>query len=143
MAAEGRAACNVIVPPNSPVQEVRFLMPFIVTTVHDAAALAATCRWLGLDAPTEGSVQLNGRAASGWVVRLPGLHAPLVFDTLSGLVAYHVRDNAHGPYARIMRFIYRYYDVRAQLSRSPERAAFRRSTTRKGRRPSLVGAVAC
>lgn len=92
-------------------------MPCIVTTVHDSVALAATCQCLGLRRPEQGCLHLADKEVSGWVVRLPGLHAPLIFDTLTGLVAYHPRDNAFAPYARIARLIYRYYDVRAKLRR--------------------------
>jgi hypothetical protein len=55
--------------------------------------------------------------ATGWIVQLPGLHAPLVFDTLTGRVAYHPYDNAFDLYGRIMRFVMAYYDVRAALKR--------------------------
>ena len=96
-------------------------MPCIVTTVHDPVALALTCRQLGLCPPTEGAGRAGGRAMYGWVVRLPGLHAPVVFDTLTGMAAYHPRDNAFGPYARIMRLIRRYYEVRATLRRDAGR----------------------
>jgi hypothetical protein len=92
-------------------------MPYVVTSVHDPAALAETCRRLGLDPPRQGSLRLGGRLAAGWVVRLPGLYAPVVCDTLRGLVAYHPRDNAHDRYARLMRFIRHFYDVRADLRR--------------------------
>jgi hypothetical protein len=105
-------------------------MPHIITTVHDPVALAATCRRLGLKSPEEGRVPLGPLEAFGWVVSLNGLHAPIVFDTLTGLVAYHPRDNAFVPYGRIMRFILRYYDVRAALRRgdtiAPRRPAVRR-----------------
>jgi hypothetical protein len=117
-------------------------MPVIVTSIHDPAALAATCRRLGLDPPREGSVRLDGREASGQVVRLPGLHAPVVCDVLSGLVAYHPRDNAHDPYARIMRFILCFYDVRAALRRGGEGPAARRRADRKALRPARGGEVA-
>ena len=113
-------------------------MPYIVTTVHDPVALAATCRRLGLPAPAEGCVPLGPVEASGWVVRLPGLHAPLVFDTLSGRVAYHPRDNAFGPYRRTMRFLYRYYDVRAALQRGRTVSLARPQHVRKRRRPAAL-----
>lgn len=108
-------------------------MPRIVTTIHDPFALAATCQRVGLRAPQEGSVQLDAEEVFGWVVRLTGLHGPLVFNTLSGLVAYHPRDNAFTPYARIMRFVLRVYDVRAELRRSDGRVA-RRMNVRRRRR---------
>jgi hypothetical protein len=108
-------------------------MPCIVTTVHDPVALAATCQCFGLRRPEQGCLHLADREASGWVVRLPGLHASLVFDTLTGLVAYHPRDNAFAPYGRIMRFIYRYYDVRAKLRRD-DTSARRHSLRPRDRR---------
>lgn len=98
-------------------------MPRIVTTVHDPTALAATCRRLGLRPPEEGWVQLDTEKVFGWVVRLTGLHGLLVFDTVTGLVAYHPRDNAFVPYGRIMRLILKYYDIRAALRRSDTSAA--------------------
>jgi hypothetical protein len=98
-------------------------MPRIVTTVHDPVALAATCRRLGLPPPEEDCVRLDAEEVFGWVVRLTGLHGPLVCDTLTGLVAYHPRDNAFAPYHRIARFIYRYHDIRAALRRGDTIAA--------------------
>jgi hypothetical protein len=40
---------------------------------------------------------------------------PLVCNTLTGLVAYHPRDNAFMPYRCIMRFIHRFYAVRHRM----------------------------
>jgi hypothetical protein len=100
-------------------------MPRIVTTVHDPVALAATCRRLSLDPPTQRAVQLDAEEVSGWVVHLPGLIFPIVCDTLSGLIAYHARDNAFHRYARIMRFLERYYHLRAQLRRGEQSCGIR------------------
>jgi hypothetical protein len=97
-------------------------MPRIVTSIHDPAALARTCRALGLPPPAPGRVRHEGPWVCGWVVRLPGLRGPLVFDTLSGLVAYHPRDGAHDAYARIMHFIHGSYATAARrrwLDRRP------------------------
>jgi len=99
-------------------------MPCIITTVHDPLALAATCRRLNLPPPQEGCAHLDDREASGWIVRLAGVRYPIVCDTLTGLIAYHPADNAFGPYARIMRFVYRVYAVQAerrQASNQPAR----------------------
>jgi hypothetical protein len=108
-------------------------MPRIATTVHDPIALAATCRRLGLNPPEEGWVQLDAEEVFGRVVRLTGLHGPLVFDTLTGLVAYHPRDNGFVPYGRIMRLILRYYDIRAALRRGDTSASRRPDVRRRGR----------
>ena len=90
-------------------------MPSIVTSIHDASALLATCRRQRMPAPYEGCIQLDGREVSGWVIRLRGVNLPIVCDTLTGLVAYHPRDNAFVPYQRIMRFVHAYYAIRHQL----------------------------
>jgi hypothetical protein len=66
-------------------------------------------------------------------VRLTGLHAPLVFDRLTGLVAYHPRDNGFVPYGRIMRLILRYYDIRAELRRGASVTACHRNVPRRRR----------
>src|SRR5262245_4699960 len=105
-------------------------MPWIVTSVHDPVALAATCARLGLAPPVERAVPLDGAEVFGWVVRLPGVRFPIVCATLTGLVAYHRLDNAHDRYAQIMSFVHRYYDVRAKL-----RQGDRGTATRKRRRP--------
>ena len=107
-------------------------MRCIVTSFHDPAVLAAACRRFGLRPPIEGSVPFGKGEAYGWVVRLNGLHGPLVFQTLTGLVLYHPRDNAFGPYARIMRFLLRCYDVGAALRRTHVEIA-RRPLTRRAR----------
>jgi hypothetical protein len=75
------------------------------------------------------------------VVRLPGLHAPVVFDTLTGLAAYHPRDNAFAPYARLMRFVTRYYEVRDELRGRGEGSARSTPAARTGRL-ALAGEVA-
>jgi hypothetical protein len=116
-------------------QEERETMLCITSSVHDPVALAATCRRLGLSPPEEGSVHLDGRVVFGWVVYLNGLHGPLVFDTLTGLVRYDPRDNGFGPFARIKRLVLRYYDVRAELQRGDSGAALQRGGSRVARRP--------
>ncbi len=110
-------------------------MPRIVTTAHDPFALAATCQRLGPPPPVERAVQLD-EEVFGWVVRLPGLRFPIVCDTLTGLIAYHPLDNARDRYARIMRFVERFYDLRAALRRG------KHSATRNGCPVSLAKAGA-
>jgi hypothetical protein len=92
-------------------------MPRVITTVHNPAALAATCRALGLDPPVERAVRLDADEVFGWVVPLRGLRFPIVCDTLTGLIAYHPLDNAFARYAHLMRFILRVYDFQARLRR--------------------------
>jgi hypothetical protein len=92
-------------------------MPVIVTALHDAAALRVTCLRSGLAAPRETSVWIGDFELRGWAVPLGGLQASIVCSTLTGLIAYHQRDNEFHRYRRIMRFVHRYYDVRAQMQR--------------------------
>jgi hypothetical protein len=90
-------------------------MPRIVTSIHDPIALAATCRRLGLPSPVESTIQLGAEEVSGWVVHLPQVRHPVVCDIVTGLVAYHPEDNTFHRYACIMKYILRYYDIRAKL----------------------------
>ena len=115
-------------------------MPCIVTFIHNPVALAATCRRLNLPAPEAGSAHPDGREVCGWVVRVPGVRCPIICDTLTGLVAYHPVDNAFGPYARIMKFILRFYDVQAQLRRGQCQPAPNPSVARRPRYPLSVTA---
>lgn len=105
-------------------------MPCILTSVHDPVALAATCRRLNLLSSAQGCVHLDDREASGWIIHLPGVRFPIVCDTLTGLIAYHPVDNAFGPYARIMRWIHRYYEVRARRHQSRHAVARRHPAMR-------------
>jgi hypothetical protein len=114
-------------------------MPVIVTSIYDPVALAATCRRLNVPLPEPGSISLDDRETSGWVVRLPGVRHPIVCNTLTGLIAYHADDNGFRRYARIMSFIYRYYDVKTQQHLSANGTGGRPSTARQSRRSVLAG----
>ncbi len=96
-------------------------MPRVVTTLHEPAALALTCRRMHLAPPTEGSARHEGEEVFGWVVRLPGVSCPVVCDTITGLVAYHPRDGAHEPFAQIMRWVLRCYEAQFDWRRARER----------------------
>jgi hypothetical protein len=102
-------------------------MPRVVTSVHDPAALAATCARLGLPPPVERAVWLDAEEVFGWMVRLGGLRYPVVCDTLSGLIAYHPADNAFDRYARLMAFVELYYNLRPRLLCSDSRPVPRKS----------------
>jgi len=90
-------------------------MPRFVTTIHDAIALAATCEGQNLAPPVEATVPLDGEETFGWVIHLPGLHFPVVFNTLTGLVTYHRLDGARLRFKQLKRFITRYQCVKAKL----------------------------
>jgi hypothetical protein len=65
----------------------------IETKVHDAVALAAACRRLGLAEPVHGNVRLFSGDATGLSVQLPGWQYPIVVDTADGSIRY---DNYEG-----------------------------------------------
>lgn len=89
-------------------------MPCIVTTIHDPAAVAATCHRFQMATPEYASVGSGSNAIFGYLVRLPGLHSPIVVNILTGLLTYDRRDNGFGRYGRIMRFIHRIYHIQAE-----------------------------
>ena len=98
-------------------------MPRVVTSIHDPCALAVLGDRLGLAPPVERSVWLDTEEVFGWVVLLGDRRHPVVCDRLTGLVAYHPTDNAHDHYARRIRFVERYDDLRPKLRRGDRRPA--------------------
>ncbi len=114
-------------------------MRCIVSSIHDPVALAVTCQRLNLPTPTDGCVHLDDQEASGWIVRLPGVRFPIVCNSLTGLIAYHPADNAFGRYARVMRFIHRYYEIHAQLRVGHAQSDTRNRIAPMSRRPALAG----
>jgi hypothetical protein len=87
----------------------------VVTSIRDSIALAATCCELNVSTPKEQSFLLDAKHVSSWVLRLPGLLYPVVFDLSTGLVTYHRLDNAFDRYAHLMRFLYAFYAVQGRL----------------------------
>jgi len=108
----------------------------VVTTIHDAVALAATCRELDLPPPTQGTLHLGVESVSGFLVRLPGLRFPVACDTVTGLVAYHSADNADVPYRHLMRFIASYYAIRARRRYVPDEPPRRRRRPHRIKNPA-------
>ena len=94
-------------------------MPWIITTLHDPAALAATCQRLGLPPPKHGCLSLGYQEPTGWIVRLPGRR-------LSHCLRHADRAGRLSPPRQCLpplrlypaRFIHRVYDLRAELRRS-------------------------
>jgi hypothetical protein len=80
----------------------------IQTKLHDPAAVAAACKRLGLDPPTEGVAQLFAGSAAGLLVRLPGWRYPLVIDVLTGKVQYDIYGGAWGAPAHLDRLLQAY-----------------------------------
>jgi hypothetical protein len=119
-------------------QEDSLTIPCIVTTIHNPIALIATCRRLSMPPPQHGTIQLDDREVTGWIIYLIGVRYPIVCDTLTGLIAYHPRDNLFSPYARIMRFIHRYYEVHAQLHHVTQHPAAQKPVDRAARQRALA-----
>jgi hypothetical protein len=94
----------------------------VVTSVRDYSLLATACRSLRLCMPREGSYYFHQNKVSGYVVRLPGLCYPVVFNLSTGLVTYHRLDNVHERYIHLMQLVYLCYSIQARIMRSGGRA---------------------
>src|ERR1700685_3430590 len=93
-------------------------MPRIITSLHDPIAITATCKRLPQSPPEEGILCLDDREAFGWIVHLPKPRFPITCNTLTAIIAYHLRDNRFGPNGHIIRFIYRCYGTQALRRRA-------------------------
>ena len=87
----------------------------IETKFHDAAALTAACRRLGLAEPVHGNVRLFSGDAIGLSVQLPGWQFPAVIDLRSGIVRYDVYEGAWGNPAELGRFLQTYAVEKTKL----------------------------
>lgn len=65
----------------------------IETEIRDPTALQAACRRLRLAEPREETVELFSAQATGYAVRLPNWHYPVVCDLAAGTIAF---DNFNG-----------------------------------------------
>ena len=80
----------------------------IETRVHDAAALTAACRRLGLAEPVHGDVRFFSGDATGLSVKLPGWQYPAVIDLGSGVVQYDNYEGRWGEPAELGRLLQMY-----------------------------------
>src|SRR5437762_5920113 len=87
----------------------------IQTKVHDAAAVAAACRRLGLAAPVRGAARLYSGEAEGLIVQFPGWKYPAVIDPLTGAVRYDNFNGHWGDQAQLDRFLQMYAVEKATL----------------------------
>jgi hypothetical protein len=87
----------------------------IQTKVHDALAVAAACRRLGLAEPVQGTAKLFSGEVSGLLVQLPGWQYPAVFDTLTGQVHYDNFGGSWGELAQFDRFLQMYAVEKTRL----------------------------
>ena len=81
----------------------------IKTRIIDAAALAAACQRLGLNAPVPGTATLfAGQQATGLIVNLPGWTYPVVADIVTGEVQFDHYNQAWGKQVELDRLLQAY-----------------------------------
>ena len=87
----------------------------IETRVHDAAALTAACRRLGLAEPVHGSVRLFNGEATGLSVKLPDWRYPIVVDTANGSIKYDNYEGRWGDPEKLGRLLQMYAVEKAKI----------------------------
>jgi hypothetical protein len=87
----------------------------IETRVHDAAALTAACRRLGLAEPVHGNVRLFNAVATGLSVKLPGWRYPIVVDTANGSIKYDDYEGRWGDQETLGRLLQMYAVEKAKI----------------------------
>ena len=87
----------------------------IETRVHDAAALTAACRRLGLVEPVHGNVRLFSGYATGLSVKFPGWRYPIVVDTAEGSIKYDNYEGRWGDPEKLGRLLQMYAVEKAKI----------------------------
>ena len=87
----------------------------IQTRVHDAAAVAAACRRLGLAEPVQGKARLYSGEAEGLLLQLPGWRYPAVIDVLTGAVRFDLFEGRWGDRLHLDRFLQLYAVEKAKV----------------------------
>jgi hypothetical protein len=88
----------------------------IKTQVRDPAAVAAACRRLGLEQPTQGKAQMyGGQTLEGLLVQLPGWRFPVVINTATGEVKCDNFNGHWGEQEHLDRFLQAYAVEKATL----------------------------
>lgn len=93
-------------------------MSHIVTIrseIRDPMALAAACRRLGLNQPTEGSAALFSGQAEGLIVNLPGWRYPVVIDTAARKISYDNYGGRWGQQSELDRLLQAYAVEKSKL----------------------------
>ena len=80
----------------------------VKTEIRDPAALAAACRRLGLQEPTQGTAKLYSGKANGLLVQLPDWRYPVVINTAEGNVKYDNYGGAWGQQGELDRLVQAY-----------------------------------
>lgn len=87
----------------------------IQTEIRDATALRAACRRLALTEPQEETVALFSAQATGYAVRLPDWHYPVVCDLAAGTIAFDDFNGSWGDRRELDRLLQAYAIERATL----------------------------
>ncbi|WP_145032304.1 DUF1257 domain-containing protein [Caulifigura coniformis] len=87
----------------------------IKTQVRDPVAIRSACQRLNLPEPVVGRSQLFSTEATGWLVRLPAWHYPVVCDIATGQVQYDHFEGRWGDPAHLDRFLQAYAVEKATL----------------------------
>ncbi len=87
----------------------------VKTRVTDPRAVEAACSRLGLPRPTHGAAQLYSGEATGLIVKLPGWHYPVVFDTATGACSYDNYGGHWGEQQHLDRLLQLYAVEKARL----------------------------
>jgi hypothetical protein len=104
----------------------------IETRVHDAAALTAACRRLGLAEPVHGNVRFFSGDATGLSVTLPGWQYPIVVDTAKGAIKYDNYEGRWGDSAQLGRLLQMYAVEKAKLEARKKGYAVTEQTRQDG-----------
>jgi hypothetical protein len=87
----------------------------IETRIHDAAALTAACRRLGLAEPVHGNIRFFSGDATGLSVKLPGWQFPIVVDAAEGSIKYDNYEGRWGDPGELGRLLQMYAVEKAKL----------------------------
>jgi hypothetical protein len=87
----------------------------IKSQVRDPAAVQAACRRLGLAEPVHGAAELFSGQVTGWSVRLPNWHYPVVFNVDTGEAKFDNYGGAWGDQKELNRFLQAYAVEKARI----------------------------
>jgi len=87
----------------------------IQTEIRDVTALRAACRRLALPEPQEETVALFSAQATGYAVRLPDWHYPVVCDLAKGTIAFDNFNGSWGAQSELDRLLQSYAVEKASL----------------------------
>ena len=87
----------------------------IKTEIRDPVAIGAACTRLKLDQPVYGDAKLFGGVKTGWQVRLPDWHYPVVCDVTTGQLDFDNYGERWGKQVELARFLQSYAVEKAKI----------------------------